>query len=41
MHPELKNNARVLAFRNHLIKVVEGQRQLFEGNKMNGELFTQ
>jgi len=30
-HPELKHNARVLAFRKHLIQSVNKQRQLFEG----------
>lgn len=30
-HPELKNNARVLAFRNHLVNAVKEQHKLFEG----------
>jgi DNA-binding transcriptional LysR family regulator len=31
LHPELKHNARVLAFRNHLTLAVEAQHQLFTG----------
>ena len=31
MHPELKHNARVLAFRNHMLKAIDEQRHLFEG----------
>lgn len=37
MHPELKYNARVVAFRNHLIAKIEEQRHLIEGLKMNDE----
>ena len=33
LHPELKNNERVLAFRNHLIQAVEQQNHLFEGTE--------
>jgi DNA-binding transcriptional LysR family regulator len=32
MHPELKHNARVLAFRNHMIMTINEQRHLFEGS---------
>ncbi len=35
IHPELKHNARVLAFRNHLIQAVEQQHQLFEGGQIH------
>jgi DNA-binding transcriptional LysR family regulator len=31
LHPELKNNARVLAFRNHLIQAIDKQHQLLQG----------
>jgi len=31
IHPEQKHNARVLAFRNHIIKSIEAKKQLFEG----------
>ncbi|MFO7812326.1 MAG: hypothetical protein R6V21_05120 [Pelovirga sp.] len=31
LHPDLKRTARVLAFRDYLIKNIEEQRELFEG----------
>ena len=31
LHPDLKHNARVLAFRNHMIKSIEVKKDLFEG----------
>ncbi len=31
LHPELKRNARVLAFRDHMIKCIDEQSDLFEG----------
>ncbi|MFT7287782.1 MAG: hypothetical protein ACI87W_001897, partial [Halieaceae bacterium] len=31
IHPEQKHNARVLAFRNHIIQSINAQKPLFEG----------
>jgi len=36
IHPEQKHNARVLAFRNHIINNIENQRHLFEGDTVAG-----
>ena len=31
LHPDLKRAARVLAFRNHMTKAIEAERDLFAG----------
>jgi DNA-binding transcriptional LysR family regulator len=34
LHPDLKRTARVLAFRDHMVEDIEGQRALFAGRKI-------
>ncbi len=34
IHPELKHNARVIAFRDYIIKAIENKRDLFLGNNL-------
>lgn len=36
LHPDLKRTARVLAFRDHMINVINEQRDLFEGTLVEG-----
>jgi len=37
LHPDLKRTARVLAFRDHMIKAINEKKELFEGRSVNAE----
>jgi molybdate transport repressor ModE-like protein len=37
LHPDLKNTARVLAFRDHMVNSIEVERDLFEGNQFENK----